>query len=177
MRPLKIGIGLAVAGLAMLVAGGVLLNVAQGVAVAEGLKAEVGNAIEFQAEDVTYTLVLLRADAFNADAMDRAVAAITCTVQFADGTSATVDGSSQFSADSTDAGSSIGTFDAVAGPATVVCSASRTSELIANVYAVAKERTTLLYTSYGLMAAGLLVAGIAVWLIIIGARGRTVFDT
>ncbi|MCO5332156.1 MAG: hypothetical protein M9961_18970 [Ilumatobacteraceae bacterium] len=177
MRPLKIGIGLAVAGVAMLVSGGVLLNVAQAVAVIEGSKAEVGNAIEFEAEDVTYTLVLVRADRYNAEAMDRAVTAITCTVQFADGTSATVDGSSQFSADSTDAASSIGTFDAVAGPATVVCSSSRPSELIANIYALAKERTALLYTSYGLMAAGLLAAGIAVWLIIIGARGRTVFET
>ena len=49
--------------------------------------------------------------------------------------------------------------------------------MIADVYALAEERTVLLYTSYGLMAAGLLVAGAAVWLIIIGARGRTVFQT
>lgn len=176
-RPLKAGIALAVVGLGLLVTGGVLLNVAQGAAVIEGLKAQVGNSIGFQAEDVTYTLVLVRADVLNDEAMDRAVASITCTVQFADGTAATVDGSSQFSASSTEAGSSIGTFDAVAGPATVLCSASRPSELIADVYALAEERTVLLYTSYGLMAAGLLVAGAAVWLIIIGARGRTVFQT
>ncbi len=160
----------------MLVAAGVLLNITVGLTISDGERAKVGDPIQFAADDATYTLVLLRGDIANTDDMERAVGNIDCEVTFADGTTATVDGSSQAVAEVTDAGSTIGTFDAVAGAATVLCSSSTPSRLVLDVYAVAQERTTLKYASYGLMAAGLLAGAVAVGLIIIGVRGRTVFD-
>src|SRR5690606_34896301 len=138
-RPFVAGIVAAVVGLALLVAGGVLMNVAAGSVVLDGKRAPFGTPIEFDAEDTSYRLVLVRygvADTI----LEREVAATDCVATFADGSTATVDGARQGVAESTSTGLSIGSFDAIEGPATVVCTKTTGPGSPLARYALAEDR-------------------------------------
>lgn len=172
-RPLIVGVVTAVAAVAMLVAGGLVMNVNPALTVTAGSRAALGTPITFTAEDATYRLVLIRADISDINVMDRAVAETDCVATFADGSSTRVDGARQTVSETTSVGSSIGSFDAVKGPTTVVC---RTRTGFVSAYAVAKERASLTVLSYSLIGAGLLAGAVAVGLIVIGVRGRATFE-
>jgi len=174
-RPFKIGVWLTGAGVAMFAVGVLLFTVLGGAEVLGAVdRAEVGTPITFDAEDRTYVVVFIRGEfqEFNF----RAVSNMRCDVTTADGASVTVDGSSQAVASESDFGSSVGTFDAVAGPTTVACDFVRDPGGLLQNYAVAPERKGAKIAAYVLVGLGSVVTMIGVRFVITGLRGRSVVE-
>jgi hypothetical protein len=140
------------------------------------LAAEVGTPITFDAEDRSYVVVFIRGEFDDAFYREKAVANMRCDVTSADGVSVTVDGSSQGVASDTDFGSSVGTFDAVAGPTTVACAFVRDPGGLLQNYAVAPERKGAKIAAYVLVGLGSVVTMIGVRFVITGLRGRSVVE-
>ena len=80
----------------------------------------------------------------------------SCDVTLADGTSVDVRGARQSGSLETDLGTSLGRFDAVAGPTTVACSFGDSVERT-GYFVVASERSSIRIISYVLTGVGLAV--------------------
>jgi len=176
-RPFKIGLWVTGAGALLFVAGALLFVVLSGAEVLGAIdRAQVGNPITFDAENRTYVVVYIRGEFDELNNREKAVANMRCDITRADGTSVTVDGSSQTVASESDFGSSVGTFDAVAGPTTVACDFVRDPGGLLQNYAVAPERQGARIFSYVLLALGALVTLVGVRFIITGLRGESVIE-
>ena len=174
-RPFKIGLWLTGVGVAMFVVGVLLFTILSGAEVLAAVdRAEVGTPITFDAEARTYRVVFIRGEIEELNF--RAVSNMRCDVITADGASATVDGSSQAVASESEFGSSVGTFDAVAGPTTVACDFVRDPGGLLQNYAVAPERTGAKIAAYVLLGLGSVVTMIGVRFVITGLRGRSVVE-
>jgi hypothetical protein len=175
--PFRAGVILCVAGLAALVAGGLLLTGTQAAEVlgATG-RAEVGSPITFDAEARRYALVYVRGELDSEQFIERAVTNLTCTVTAEDGSTQTVRGSRQTTASETEFGSSIGSFDAVAGRTEVLCTWIQDPGGLLQNYAVAPQRTAAEIASYVLLGLGVLLGVIGAVLLVIGIRGRAVIE-
>lgn len=176
-RPFKIGIVLTGLGVMTFLLG-ILLSVVLGAAEVLGAvdRAEVGTPITFDAEDRTYVVVFIRGELDSEQFRNRAVANMRCEVTTAEGESIAIDGSSRAVASETDFGSSVGTFDAVAGPTTVACDFVRDPGGLLQNYAVAPERKGAKIGSWALLGVGAVLAIVGVRLIITGVRGRSVVE-
>ena len=176
-RPFEIGLWVTGTGVLIFVAGALLFTVLAGAEVLGAVdRAQVGNPITFDAENRTYVVVFIRGEFDESNYREKAVANMRCDITRADGTSATVDGSSQTVASESDFGSSVGTFDAVAGPTTVACDFVRDPGGLLQNYAVAPERQGARIFSYVLLALGALVTLVGVRFIITGLRGESVIE-
>lgn len=176
-RPFKIGLWLAGVGVALFIAGMLLFTVLGAAEILGAVdRAAVGTPITFEAEDRTYAVVFIRGELDESNYRERAVANMRCDVTTADGASLTVDGSSQAVASETDFGSSVGTFDAVAGPTTVRCDFVRDPGGLLQNYAVAPERQGAKIASWVLLGLGALVTLVGVGFVITGVRGQSVIE-
>jgi hypothetical protein len=174
-RPLRVGIILAVLGVLCFL-GGILTSVV--VDNAEVLvaidRAEVGSPISFDAENRSYSLVYIRGELDTEDYRDRAVANLECVITDASGGVQTVEGRSQAVYSTSTLGSSIGTFDAVAGPTTVLCEFIRDPGGFLQNYALAPNRAAAKIVAWVVMGLGVFVGTIGGLLIGVGMRGRVV---
>lgn len=176
-RPFKIGLWLTGVGAMTFMVGALLFVILGGAEVLAAVdRAEVGTPITFDAEDRTYVVVFIRGEFDDAFYREKAVANMRCDVTTADGVSVTVDGSTQGVASETDFGSSVGTFDAVAGPTTVACAFVRDPGGLLQNYAVAPERKGAKIAAYVLVGLGSVVTMIGVRFVITGLRGRSVVE-
>lgn len=126
------------------------------------------------AEDRTYVVVFIRGEIEKLNF--RAVSNMRCDVTTADGASVTVDGNSQAVPSESEFDSSVGTFDAVAGPTTVACDFVRDPGGLLQNYAVAPERKGAKIASYVLVGLGSVVTMIGIRFVITGLRGRSVVE-
>lgn len=175
--PLRIGLVLAVAGIALLVVAG-LLSIGQTfVEAAGGERAEVGNAVTFGAKAATYQVVLLNTpdSAKFGFAGGDPVVSVVCTVKLASGESITIDHTNQNGERSdTSAGEDVAHFEAIAGPTDVTCSWRDGQQTTGYFYAVGRHSSTTSVVRYAVFGAGGLALVSAVGLIIIGIRGHQV---
>ncbi len=174
-RPLRAGVAVAVCGVALLVGGYLLTTTVSGAEVlgAAG-RAPFGQAVQFEAEDRTYVVVVIRGETNDSTTMERAAAGLRCTVTLSDGTELRIDGGRQTVAELTDFGATVATFDAVAGPTAVTCDGS--SGLLIENYAVAPYRRAAKIAVWALVGAGIVAVLIGSWLITIGLRGEPVIE-
>ncbi len=173
-RPLRAGIGLCVVGLVVLITGGAIAVGAQATQILGATeRAELPAQMNFDADDRGYAIVLLR-ELPGFESIDRLVAKTACTVTLADGSSVAVSGARQTGSIETDLGTSIGRFDAQAGPTTVACSFDDSVVRTSYFVAVAPEQGTLRLVSYILIGFGLAAIAAGIALIIVGVRGRMV---
>lgn len=135
-----------------------------------------GSPITFEAEHRAYAVVFLRGELDTSNFRQKAVANMRCDVTTADGASVTVDGSSQNEASENEFGSSVGTFDAVAGPTTVACNFVRDPGGIFENYAVAPERRGAKILSWVLVGFGVVVMLVGIRFVVTGLRGRSVVE-
>lgn len=176
-RPFKIGLWVTGTGVMIFVAGVLLFTVLAGAEVLGAVdRAQVGNPITFDAEDRTYVVVFIRGEFDESNYREKAVANMRCDVTTADGASVTVDGSSQTVKSESDFGSSVGSFDAVAGPTTVDCDFVRDPGGLLQNYAVAPKRQGAQIVSWVLLGLGALVTLVGVRFIITGLRGQSVVE-
>lgn len=176
-RPFKIGLWLTGAGVTILLAGVLLFTVLAGAEVLAAVdRAKVGTPITFDAEDRTYVVVYIRGEFNEANYVDRAVANMRCDVTTADGASVVVSGNSQAVASTTDFGSSVGTFAAVAGPTTVACDFVRNPGGLLQNYAVAPQRRDAKTVSWVLLGLGAALTLVGVRFVITGLRGQSVIE-
>lgn len=174
-RPLRAGIALAVAALAVLVVGAVLAFTAQALEVSTGERALVGNPVNFVADKGEYTVLLLSAPTVDDSTLDELTADLVCDVTDSIGSIRTVDHRDlSGSRSSTDVGVAVARFDLTAGAATVECDWRPGSSNLDLGYAVGESRRSLDLIALGLVGAGLVAGLIAAWLIVIGVRGRQV---
>jgi hypothetical protein len=172
--PFRAGIGMCIAGLVVLLAGGALAYGAQATQIlAATERAELPADMSFDADARRYAIVLLR-ELPGSESIDRLVARTACDVTLADGSRVEVSGARPNGSIETDLGTSIGRFDAEAGPTRVVCSFDDTVVRTGYFVAVAPERNSIRIVSYILTGIGLAVIAAGVILVIIGVRGRTV---
>jgi hypothetical protein len=174
-RPLRAGIGLAVAALALLVVGGVLTFAAQALEVSNGERALVGNPVTFQADEGEYSVLLLTSPTVADSTLDGLTADLVCDITDASGSIRTIDHRDlSGSRASTDLGVVVARFDLAAGATTVECDWRPGSPSFDLGYAVGVSRRSLDVIGLVLVGAGLVAGMIAAWLIVIGVRGRQV---
>ena len=174
--PLVAGIAMATLAVAMLLAGMFVLHRSQSEAIANAdVRATVPFEERFDAEDGRYVILLVRPPV-EINERTRLVAHVTCHVDRSDGTSVIVRGGQQGVAVQTDAGETIGSFDAVAGTTAVRCAlrdgAPRTNAQYP--LAVAKEEPGAASLSTGLTGGAALTGVVAAGLVWFGLRGRMV---
>lgn len=175
-RPLRAGIVCVVLGLGLIIGGAVMFSVVQATQVLASIAdADMGETITFEAESKSYSLILIRGEINDENVVDRLVANTTCTVTASDGTTRSVDGSSQFDSTQTDFGASIGSFDVPSGTTEVRC-VGEGSRNIFDRYAVAPERLAAKIVAYVLIGLGFVLGLVGIWLIKIGWRGKTVVE-
>lgn len=173
-RPLRVGIALVAAGIATTVLGGILLTGSQAAQVlAPADRAEVPDPLRFDAEARRYSVVLLP-DAVGIPFLADPVAQMTCTVTLSDDTEIELRGSRQGVRTDTSAGTSIGDFEAVAGPTRIDCGFTGDPETSRYYVAVAPQRRALERGAVIALATGIGAALVGVGLVIIGLRGRAV---
>lgn len=176
--PLVAGVALAVLAGVLLLASMYVLHRSQSQAIDNAVvRATVPFEERFDADDSRYVILLVRPPV-EINERTRIVGHVTCDVERADGTSVTVRGGQQGTAIQTDAGETIGTFDATAGTTAVRCAlrdgAPRTNARYP--LAVAKEEPGATTLAMGLTGAAALAAVIAGGLLWMGLRGRMVVD-
>ena len=175
-RPLLIGLWLSVGGLVLTVVAALLLSGNQAIQVAAADdRASVPDPLQFEAQDGTYVILLLPTT-IGIPALPNPIAELTCDVELADGEEAVVDGSRQASSLETSVGETVGTFDAVAGPTTVICDFRGSPDTSGYFVAVAEQRSALNLIGIVGLVAGILAMCIGAGLIFIGVRGRTVIQ-
>jgi hypothetical protein len=173
-RPFRWGIVACVVGLIVVVSGGLALNATQAAQViGAGDRAEIPDELRFDAEARRYAIVLIRDPAAFGVPGDP-VANLRCTVTLADGTTDLVEGNRQAISLETEVGESVGAFDGVEGDTTIACVFANSSNPELYYVAVAPDRASWAIAAYVMIAAGLLMSGIGVALVIIGVRGRMV---
>lgn len=173
-RPLMIGIWLAGAGLAVTIIAGLLLagNQAVQVLAAED-RATVPDPLTFEAQDSSYAVLLLPTT-IGIPFMGNPVAALTCDVDLADGTTAVLRGARQATSIETGAGETVGSFDAVPGPTTVTCDFTGSPDTSGYFVAVAAQRSVPDLVAFGGVALGIVAMIVGAILIGKGIRGRAV---
>ena len=173
-RPFIAGLVCAVGGLVITLAGAVVTWSTQAleVATAEG-RAQVGNPIEFDAQDRTYGLILIT-DLTFAGGDREPVQALDCSVLQPDGSVDEVDTGSQAVRVESDTGTEIGSFHGQDGATTVTCSWSDGRNPIGYFYSVAPTHERAELVANILLIAVVLIMGVGVVLLIIGIRGRSV---
>ena len=173
-RPLRWGIASCVAGLLVLVGGGLLLTATSAAEViGADDRAEIPDELRFEAEARRYAIVLIR-DPVAFGVPGDPVAELSCAVTLADGTTDLVKGSRQAISLETDVGESVGAFDAVAGETAVACSFASSANPELYFVAVAPDRPSWTIAAYAMVVAGLVVIGVGIALIIVGVRGHMV---
>lgn len=174
-RRIKVGIGMAVAALVLVIAGAVLQVVATGSQVLRPTaRGDIGETVTFDAEARRYDLTLNRTELELVDVVERAVARTVCDVTLADGTTTTVRVARQVISTDTSVGASIGYFDAVAGPTSVRCDHNVSTGVLLGGYTVAETRQSLTIASLVVIGVGLLLGLTGAWVITSGARGQAV---
>ena len=174
-RPYRAGIALEVVGILTIVGGALLSTALSGTEVlAASGRARVGAPIEFEADDRSYVIVMIRGETNSDGFIEESVASMDCTVTLADGTTIEPTRGVQLVAERSDFGSTIANFDAVAGPTTVLCDGSRGQ--IINNYAVAPYRGTAKIVAWALVGLGIVAVVVGAWLMAVGLRGRPVVE-
>jgi hypothetical protein len=169
------GLIVAAAAIICFVVGAIVTNASDAleVASAEG-RAELSNAITFDAEDETYALTLIDTGPLQGDALDP-IAHMTCTVDNADGSHIDLDPATSNVRVESSIGTSIASFDGVPGRTTVRCDVDSTfGSTVGYVYSVAQARTASRFVGLGILGLGVVAAIAAALLIGFGLRGRVV---
>lgn len=173
LRPLVGGIVAAVLGLGVLVTGGSVLSANQAVQVLGAAdRTEVPGLMSFDAEARSYAVIFLP-HPLTEPAFDPVVA-LVCDVTLADGSTKVVRGARQTVEVTGLGGTSVGSFDAVAGPTEVACRFGDRTAPSGYFVAVAPEREGVALVGYVLVGFGLAALGAGVVAIVVGVRGRTV---
>ena len=173
-RPFRWGIALCVAGLIVLVLGGIVLSATQAVQVIGATdRAEIPDELRFDAEARRYAIVLIRNPAAFGVPGDP-VAALSCAVTLADGSTDLVAGSRQAISLETDVGESVGVFDAIEGETTIACEFTNSATPELYFVAVAPDRASWAIAAYASFVASLILVAVGIGLIIVGVRGRMV---
>lgn len=172
--PFRLGIGLAIGGLALTIGGGVLLAGDQAVQLAAASdRAEVPELLVFDAEARRYEVVLRPAPGIAVPYIPDPVAALRCDVERADGTRQQL-GDGETVRVETSFGTSIGSFEAAPGRTVVACSFPSETSTSNYFVTVAPRREALRVVALALLVAGVVAMAIGTGLIIIGVRGRAV---
>jgi len=175
-RPFRIGVWLAVAGVAATVLGSVLLIGHQAVQVlAAEDRTSIPDPLRFEASDGAYAVLLLPPALGDTIAGD-AVAQLTCDVELANGSTTVLRGSRQGQSLETSAGESVGSFEAVAGPTTVRCDFIGSPDTLGYFVAVAPQRKSVEVVGLIAVVGGILAVLAGAGLIYVGLRGRAVIQ-
>ncbi|MEO6629899.1 MAG: hypothetical protein ABIP03_15175 [Aquihabitans sp.] len=135
-------------------------------------RAEVPSPMSFDAEARSYAVIFLP-HPLTEPGFDP-IAALVCDVGLSNGSTKVVRGARQ-SVEFTDlGGTSVGSFDAVAGPTEVACRFGDRTAPPGYYVAVAPERESVAVAGYVLVGLGLAAVGAGVVAIVVGVRGRTV---
>ncbi len=173
-RPFRWGIGSCAAGLILLVLGGLVLDATQAAQVIGATdRAEIPDELRFDAEARRYAIVLIRNPAAFGVPGDP-VAALSCAVTLADGTTDLVTGNRQAISLETDVGESVGVFDAIEGETTIACEFTNSANPELYFVAVAPDRASWAIAAFAMFVAGLVLIAVGIGLIIVGVRGRMV---
>lgn len=175
VRRIKLGVGVALAALVLAVIGALLqVGVIGAQVLRPTARGDIGEAVTFDAEARRYDLFLNRSELELLDVVEEAAGRTVCDITYADGSKGTVRGSRQVLSTDTSLGASIGYFDAVAGPTTVVCDHNISTGVLLGGYTVAESKQSLAIASLVLLGLGILAAIVASWAIASGMRGKAV---
>ncbi len=169
------GLILAAAAIVCFVVGAIVSNASDAleVASAEG-RAELSNAITFDATDSTYALTLVDTGPLQGGALDP-IAHMSCTVDNADGSHLDLDPATANVRVESSIGTSIASFDGVPGRTTVRCDVDSTfGSTFGYVYSVAEARSASRFVGFAILGVGVLAAIVGAVLIGLGLRGRVV---
>ena len=174
-RPLRAGIGLAIAAVVMLAIGGILAFAATALEVGTGERASLGNEVALESDAREYGIVLIDPPLIDAESFRGMTVDIACEVTNAGATRSVERSSGGGLRGETDVGLVFAAFDAMPGPTTVRCDwKDGRVERAGIFYAVGTSHRTLDMIGLVLLGLGMAAGLLAVSLIIIGWRGRQV---
>lgn len=174
-RPIRVGYTLASIGFLLVIIGAVaswLVGIGQAAFAYD--RAEIGNALTFDGKGGDYSLLLLNSPIEEATNNDLPEAEIACTGERPDGSAFELDGARQAVSSETEAGVEIGRFSTEKGTTTVTCDWKSPRDVFGYYYSVAPAASWFAIASTAVLVGGIVAIGVAVVLLVVGFRGRTV---